>query len=841
MAYEISETLKHGHWWGLTVADELRVKSISLPAHADGSMAEVFRLDYHENKPAKVFIAKSFDINGQCREYHVLHGKVVHVTQRDEGNSADYTKTHFYWSDPKDACPCALNGLLFRGPDDLPLFVKRYEYDCSGNPIKEMLYGNLTGKNERPIQADHLGQVVSPDTEVYVVEKSFYPEKNLLKSEFDGVRLKELEYHLDTDQIAKELVVAEGRILERHFYLYNEDLALVEEIVDDGAERDVNDLAGVTERKIIRKAYRGPHSGLVTDETHFHLNVEAGEEVMASRKERDFNQRGRPIRERYFDAENQFQFELCWDYDSHGNVIRELGAFGEETLREYDANDNLIYESGPNFEKERRFVYDRMNRLIEETECHGSELYVTSHTFSPLGRKEQTENRYGFSTRYEHDFMGRVKAIYEGDERVIRKSYHPTGYVKSLIDPMGGETTFEYTIRGKTSYAHYPDGTEEFWEYDIPGNLVKHIDPAGQTIEFDYDYKGRVIAKRYFDTEKNFLFQELWNYNAFHLLSETDCQGNETLYRYNFKGQLVQSEKNGLKISFYYNPQGLLEQKIIGGDLVERYTYDHTGKVLSETKEDLNGNTLLFTAKSYDILGRVVSETKGEYTTRYIYNSKDELIEKILPDGRSIHMEYNHKYLNDKGQKVLLMKEFDTKGNIFEKEFDIAGREVRSARFDLFGKILQQSFKTYDLLNRVEAVIEEVFYQGEKERDYLVTFKYDPMGRPQEITEEKGSLLEKSTFFEYNFLGHKVRLIKPNGVQVFYAYDSRGRLKKEFSSDKTVDYEYSYDLFSQPIQAYDRIHQGVSRYEYDSEGRILKETLATGESVSNQGPVYPHR
>ncbi|MCB1114644.1 MAG: RHS repeat protein, partial [Chlamydiia bacterium] len=404
----------------------------------------------------------------------------------------------------------------------------------------------------------------------------------------------------------------------------------------------------------------------------------------------------------------------------------------------------------------------------------------------------------------------------------------------TLTDPAGGVTTFKQTIRGKPYEASYPDGTKEFWEYDLLGNLIRHTDKGGLTQEYVYDYKGRVIEEKLLDNDGKVIYTKTKRYTPFHLLSETDEMGITMSYEYNFKGQLIRSERNGLETKFIYNAEGRLAKKITQNALVETFDYDPIGRVVAETKEDIEGNLLLSSSKVYDDAGRVISETKGNFTTFFIYNSKGELIEKIAPDGKKSRFEYDHNHLNDLGQTVLLKKAIDLTGSVSEVEFDHLKREVRSARYDPFGKLVQQSFKTYDLLGNLASVKEDVFWQGKKEKEIEVTFSYDPMGRPKEVIQEKGSLYERGTFTEYNTLGQKIRVTKPNGVEIFYVYDAMGRVREEKSSDGTVDYLIDYDPLSRPVRVLDRVHGTESAYAYDEEGRLIKEKLGTQESLENR-------
>jgi RHS repeat-associated protein len=367
--------------------------------------------------------------------------------------------------------------------------------------------------------------------------------------------------------------------------------------------------------------------------------------------------------------------------------------------------------------------------------------------------------------------------------------------------------------------------------------MIRHHNPLGTTTESEYDYKGRLITQIEKDREGNFSQAKSWHYNAFHLLSETDEMGIETHYEYNYLGQLIRKTCNGLEELFFYTPEGYLETKIVDQTLINRFYYDEIGRLIAETKEDANGELLYSESRTFDLIGRKLSETKGGYTTLFTYNSKGELIEKTAPDGRSTTYTYNHAYRNKLGQTVLLRRMIDPAGTVTEWEYDPYGQEVRTATFDPYSTLLQQTYKIYTVMGQLGKIVKEIYYQGALERLYETHFRYDCLGRPTQITEEKGMPHEKNTYTTYDAHGQKVKVVKPNGVSLYYDYDLRGRLIHERSCNRTVDYHITYTPASRPETVADLVHHIASHYTYDPAGRITQEMQAHGESVKNRYDV----
>ena len=68
----------------------------------------------------------------------------------------------------------------------------------------------------------------------------------------------------------------------------------------------------------------------------------------------------------------------------------------------------------------------------------------------------------------------------------------------------------------------------------------------------------------------------------------------------------------------------------------------------------------------------------------------------------------------------------------------------------------------------------------------------------------------------------------PSQVELYYTYDSLGRLKTLVSSDQTVSYTYSYDLHDNPVEIQDHVSGNLLKRTYDFYNRLVKEELSPG-------------
>lgn len=248
----------------------------------------------------------------------------------------------------------------------------------------------------------------------------------------------------------------------------------------------------------------------------------------------DYSKHGRLLEQQVFDADNILAYTLKWDYDLHGNLIRETRKDGVTTERKYDiATDNLIKESI--LDVTIYNTYDFANRLIERKEIHPDEEFITRCHYDHLGNCTSTVNSFGHKTKQVFDEFERViethlpEIPYEGTltTPVIHKTYDIAGFPTSITDLNGNTTYYEVNLRGQATRITYPDGTEEKMVYSLDGLLVEKIDRNGTKTEYRHDPLGRVTEEI---VHGESVKQTINEYNAFHLLRSIDPEGNITSY-----------------------------------------------------------------------------------------------------------------------------------------------------------------------------------------------------------------------------------------------------------------------------------------------------------------------
>lgn len=780
-----------------------RIKAILSPALRDGKKLATHTFEYDFPGPNKVKTTVA-DAKGHKTVYHAEGGRIQAIHRLKENNKGLYTVERFKWGaiDSRDG-----GNLLSRTLEDGHghlLFKKEYEYDAQGNVIEEKLKGNMTGKGG----------------DKKVTRNRYSSAKNLLSEKVEGNKRTEYFYHKDTDLIAKRLLWVEGALKERRFFEYDENKALVREMVDDGTSVEKNNLQGVTERRIHVKIYGDSTTGLPEAEEERYLDVNSGEERLLIRKVFQYDRQGKVTREKVYDAEGAFAYERQWEYNTLGCCIWESDPLGTEVKREFDNNLNLIKEKWPLFRQEKRYHYDLMNRLVRIEDEHADQTLTSHIQYNRLGHKECEIDCYGNETHYTYDCHGREIKVALPQGVTQQKTYDPLGFVSSITDSEGRETQIASTLYGKPIHKIYADGTEECWEYDLEGDLVRHKAVNGLMTVMTRDWQGRPTQTQIFDGHGTLLTTERATYNTFHKLSEIDAEGRVTTFSYDGAGRLVLKEKEGITERLVYDALGRISEKHSGDLLVEKFRYDLLGRVIEEERPGL------IIQRTFDARGQMTQETKGNLTTLFFYNSKGELTEKIEPNNRRTYSETTHK-------KVKKIKVTEPSGHITETVYDALGRESEIHKKDPLGHSLQKSQKTYDRGGHLTKITHTIFYAGQREGEFNIAWEYDPMGRPTAIIEAQGTADEKILRFAYNAKGEKERYLKPDGVALHYTYDPFGRVKEEKSSDGSIHYVYHYNNVGQVMRVEDLYHHTMTEKSYDRHGELVHERLAHGLEVKN--------
>ncbi len=834
-----------------------RVKSLMAPAGTDEREVPIYQFVYnlnlkkHKNQEDEL-------LNGSCKVYNALNHPTEYFfnkLQRLEKvckfnhNNAPYTTEWMYWGDEKSKECMNLKAHALEHLGQGVIFTREYEYDTVGNVIKNTLRGNLSGHSKTAPSLPVNGVSLPNGSEGYV--KNYIHSKNglnLLLEESDGTTKTAYVYESRSNRLKAKFEGTLDKWKKRHFYKYNEDAALIQEIFDDGSSKDVNVLTDVTERHIVNftQSTNYPSSYPLVIERKA-LCMESGKEILVHRVENTYNDLAKITKQEHFGSDGNKAYTLLWKYDIKGNLIEEIDAKGNVTTLEYDAHNNCTMQKGPHPGFYQLFTYDFMNRLIREEEVHQDGMKkVQSYRYDTAGRRIASVDHNGNETKFEYDTHGRVTKIISPlvyDENMIaynptlQREYDPMGNVTCEIDSKGHKKTCRFNLRGQVAETLYPDGTNEKKFYSLDGHLTKYIAPTGVMTTYLNDYAGRPIKTTLSDETGTTLFETTAEYSGFHLIAETNAMGMKTVYRYYPDGNLKSKESNHSLTEFIYDSLGRVykTKEYFGSSknecIVKAQEHDLLNRVIEERTEDALGAIKTRVSYTHNVFGKIDSITtysgNKPATTITEYDSHGTAIVVRNDLGHETFTTISYKHINSLGQYAVYSEVVDPEGNIKVTELDALGREFIILYKNHFGQILKKVENFYDRSGNLARIVESTDLG-----QIITTLDYDSMNRPITTREALGLPEQKTTKVLYNNKGQKATFVKPDGQTISYSYDSLGRLLTLKSSDQTIHYSYHYDKNHNLVKVDDHISGKASLKSYDLSSHITSDTLGNGLTLN---------
>ena len=475
-------------------------------------------------------------------------------------------------------------------------------------------------------------------------------------------------------------------------------------------------------------------------------------------------------------------------YDTEGTLHRSLTRDGLITIYEYDYLGRLTYSevltSGENgassFIKSLSYRYNGFRCRYEKDADH-----IKRYTFDPAGRKI-SQLEYGKTEREKGP-----------NTRLTEWSYNPLGQIGQKKEWFG---------------AGPKDYSVERNQYDSIGNILqKSIENSSEETllekYFTYNFQNLCTEESIFENgEKKSLTQTAYNSQG-DPIAFSDQLGNETIVIHNYNhqnrlGQTVLQKKIvnslGVQTTIEYDtlsrvstitkkdPFGLLLSN-------QSFFYDNLGNKVTEINHRIIQGEILESQKTkwiYGPMGRIDAEIQAAETplqkqTRFYYNTKGQLIEKVLPEGSSIHYQYNK---NGHLQKI------ESKNK--KRELELSNRYS----YDLDGNIISAHVLHGKTIRRRYNSFQQVTYETVKdgEGSYTQEYTYDRKGRLKEIFLPDHSKI----IYSYDTLfGRKVERVQSNGniayTHEYNQYDQQGNLLTETHIQNVTKTEYTHDLKGQ--------------------------------------------
>lgn len=784
-----------------------KVKKLYLPSCEDGSMQEFARFFYESDR------TDVFDSKGKKTSYHHDGEKLNKIEYYDDLENIQSTVL-LVWSERKLAAKLLLN------EQGQALLSKTFTYDEAGNVIKEVLYGNLTGKKASCFDYLETGELIGSDS--YQKEFSYSKIRNLLieEKEEDGLHVM-YEYLEGTNLLKAKFLIDDEKIIKREFFSYDQNNLLICQQVDDGKTDQIDDDEGVTFSTQV-SYIRDRLNGKVIEKITYAKDLSSKALKQKEKITYTYCNYYKIKKEQKFDSFDQLQLSACYEYNFAGLVTEKKDNYGRVNRYTYDDKRRILTkkEYGSSLET---YFYSSFG-TVEEVEIEGSEFNLL-YAYDRFGNPIFQQDDKGFKTLQYYDCFNRVKKIVLNElidadgikfQPFIEYFYDSQGNIFKQIDHLNQTVEIAYNAYRKPISTVQKDGSITLNNYKKNGLLSKTVFSDGSYIEYDYDLMGRVVCRRNFDSTNLLLWEERFEYDAFFLQSKIDKAGRKTRYTYNSFWQLIEEDNEGVKKRYQYDSLGRLA--VESNATFSHYTeFNGIDQKIKSYSLNESGEIYLDTTYFYDQEGRLETVKKmtssGIAIDQFTYDSKNRLIRHVDPLKNATNFEYAVFF--KEGLPLLRKIITDAKNRKTIETYDPAGKVINRNQLGLDGQSLVSTAFFYDQAgNQVRVENESV--QQDKKKSYF--FSYDKMGR--KISEQNGKQIK---FFSYDRLGQLCQITYPSGKKVFYAFDSAGRLHEILTSCGKIHYRFDYEQFDLPVKIHDLIHQTCVQRSYDKNAQLIEE------------------
>ncbi len=643
---------------------------------------------------------------------------------------------------------------------------------------------------------DLIHKTISKDHESYAYAYE-YNEQHLLKEEReDNGRRVTYTYLEGTTLLAEICIYNEGQLLKRTRYLYDEDLLLTSEIIDDG---------NTYFRKEIQRKNSPPFYGMPE------IISEYCGDLLIGKTSLTYDSYGNITKTDRYGSDGRLQTTNHTIYNEKGQILKEIDPEGNTTEYRYDDNGNLTWKKTP-LGLEIHFTYDTANRLIEERQIGSGQTLITRYEdFDALDHPTKIIDPLGGITYRKYDALGNLIQETNPEGHTTTYTHDAFGNMLLATDPLGHITTISYNHLGSPLCITHPDGSHETYSYNPNGTKASYTNEAGITTLYTYDIFNNLSSEEIVEGPK-----KTWTYDAFHLLEETNLDGYTTSYEYDGLGRKSKETYEGRTTYYTYDPLSrvISEQT---GSLRTEWNYNKQGHITSEKIYD-SSNLTYQTQTTYNADGSPIEVTtypnNQPQTAKTTYDAFGKQTSHTTPLGHQTKTTYQI----DSGKKIITTHEM---GGITQIEtYNALDQSLSQERKDSSGRRLSKTNFTYDPCgNPIKQTTDT----------HTIEWTYD--NRHRKITETESG--QKTTRYTYYPDGKLQTLTKPDGTNLSYTYNSLAHLTSLQSSKGDIYYNHTYNNRGHLLLSKDLIHQTQTKRIVDPHGQVLEEILANGLTLKS--------
>ncbi len=570
------------------------------------------------------------------------------------------------------------------------------------------------------------------------------------------------------------------------------------------------------------------------------------------------------------------------EYDQVGNEVVTTDAFGQETVKIYDAANRPTHEFTPpvpildpfdttQLSMElahlvKRHVHDKNGNILQTRsglaavagsvtpgqylspadaiDTEGTVLWPdTSVPARPTAQTAVTWLRTDVTNTY--DALNRLETTTDGEGITVVNEYDAAGNRTAMTDGEQQRTEFEYDGFNRNTTIRHPDHSEKSFSFNA---LVQtgRTDEEGQSTRYAYDALNRLKTVDY--ASDSVIDREYFYDPEGNILAVTEAPGDGTrqtnvAYAYDAAGRLVK-ECLGATHQSTITSNGVAFGELatgVGGDgVTHQYERDLAGN-LTVVRYGASSRVLRTT---YDLLNRALTidedvnddgaydPVDGDRRTRYVYDLRGSIVRKDTADGLSIRMAYDA--LQRTRQITGPLDDYGVARYQYRQSYDFAGNVGRiDENYPSFlSKLNDRTIRnTYDLADRLtleaittgnEVVATAYGYDDAHNRISKVLTKEDGIN-PMQTLENVSYTLNN----ELNQVDGTTDSV--SGESVSFTYDLNGARKTKIEGTETTGYGYDYENRLTSLTNNDGSYSYA--YDYRTRRTVRDESYAGGDKT----------
>ena len=408
-----------------------------------------------------------------------------------------------------------------------------------------------------------------------------------------------------------------------------------------------------------------------------------------------------------------------------------------------------------------------------------------------------------------------IRSNYETDEflRLISKNDVEKRIEKGQLFKEAGEEIFRVeskTILKKSGNVFVPvskniQGNEV--QYVYQGKFkTEEVDSLRQISRYQYDQAGRLVKQIYPDGVQRCIFYD--NYGReIEIQSETGIS-SKFVYKNN---QVISSSYGELTTRYYYDNNGLPIRTVLPDGVIHGFEWDNLFRLTSHTKPNGVKITYIYAGLLNKIREIMITSCDGKknYSLKYQYNPKGQLVKIEYPDATSEEFFYNC---------CNLVKYIDRAGAITQYIYDAKKQKIL--------EISPNQEKTKFCYNTKNQLTKIIYPNGT-----TTCFEYDIYNKVKKEIDSAGVW----KMYTYNTVGQTIAIENSLGSKSQYFYDKRGRLVSiKSNTELNLDYIYNEQGYLSEILNWGVPASTIARksiFQYDKQGRIVR-NIHEGSIVS---------